>query len=284
MVYLLRRRRANQQTDSRHSQEPTQSAPDTSENSESSSPNTDTPTTDNPPAADLDDSQLPNLKESAHEASEGGEAALESRDLESAKRHFEAAVEAYQTALDEADDRETRSDLEAQISQVRRQQDRTRTIAKELETLITSLESAEQAFHDGIGPYLNGKTTVPKIRCRQARDSYQTAINLLTDTDETLLEPPVTIEIDRGSETLPTSFDDHPTLTEETKETLSKQGVTSPAEVTDEVVDSLDDLSSEEKEALRPLCWWHAAEQITFDSLDKIESRKQQAVAGLDAL
>ena len=248
-------------------------------------------------AADTDDAEA--LRADADELLADAVDERNAGNLDRAIEQYTAAIELYTTAMENAD-QEATAEIEETIAQAREDRAAAEAAHEAQASIRESLQLGEESLQNAIVAHANGEYTLSKIRYRQAREEFDTAIE---DAEASDVDPfSEAIEVPVGSDnSLPSEqLAELLGLSSEAVEALSEGGVetvtdltTQPTESDDEtgrqrvtVVDELleDGTIDDELAAkLMALYWWHNEETRTIGDLEAIEARYEQAVAGYEA-
>jgi len=157
--------------------------------------------------------------------------------------------------------------------------------------LIEILTTAERSFQVGIVAYTQGSKTLARIRFRQARDAFEGAIDILENSDEDLLTPPVEVNVKPERQLVSTTLSELPQVPETAAAGLANAGVATldelePSEESPWLPAVVEALVSEETIdqnvgiTLTLLSWSDDTGNYEFDSEAAISRRREQADYG----
>lgn len=210
---------------------------------------------------------------------------------------YETAITGYRTVLERlpvADDRretieETVVDLQNARQQITEQQERR-------DTLQSHLSAAENRFQTAVRAHLNQQQTVAKIRYREARNHFETALEA-TATDLPVFVTPIEVVPDASDLAVTGSLVEFSALPTAPTTTLQQNGISSvtdlQARTVDPTTDSEDsgpdrplsehldsmDIEQSHTPVLLALAWQHTG-TVTFTSRNDIQQRLRQAATG----
>jgi tetratricopeptide (TPR) repeat protein len=147
-------------------------------------------------------STVDELRSEADVALETAVAAKENNNFDETIHAYSEALSKYQAALDKLDAgaAETRAEIEASIDSTRDDLEVVKNLYEKRKELIGLLETAEHDFQVAIVAYAQGSQTLARIRFRQARDSFTDAVERITNSDHSLLTPPVDVSVEPDRE------------------------------------------------------------------------------------
>lgn len=218
-----------------------------------------------------------------------------------ASGRYDTAIAGYRTVLERlpaADDRRdavetTLTDLEDSRRQLTAQQERR-------ETVDSRLTAAEDSFQTAVRAHLEQEQTVAKIRYRQARDSFEEALELVA-ADPAVLTTPIQVAPDANALAVSGSLADHTALSTATTDALGADEITAVADLQAHTTGPAgpDHDASESPRTLRDLfesmavdqadiptllaLAWQQTESVSFAVRRDIQRRFEQATAGYEA-
>ncbi|MDB9249185.1 hypothetical protein PN419_09295 [Halorubrum ezzemoulense] len=236
------------------------------------------------------------IDELRSEAESFRETAVDARannDFDESIDAYGAAVARYQAILDELDTgaAESREEIEQSFDATREELETVRTLNDHRQELLETLKTAEQSFQVAIVAYTEGSQTLARIRFRQARDSFESALDLVEGSDEDLLSPPVKVSVE-PDRTLPsTMLGELPAVPEPATASLADAEVETVTELESSeeppwppaVVETLvaeEDLDDEVATTLTLLSWVDGADTHEFGATTTVSQRHEQAVHG----
>jgi len=285
--YLLRRRKGDEQSEQESSEGPSSGPSDTSTREDDNS----TDSTEQPESDDQ--SVIDELRSEAEIAIETAATAKDSANRDEAIDAYDAALTHYQVALDELDPgvTETRKEIEESIALTREKLNAVERHREQRGDLIEILNTAERSFQVGVVAYTEGSQTLARIRFRQARDAFEEAIDLVENSDDDLLTPPVEVGVQPERQLVSTTLSELPQVPETAADGLADAGVATldelePSEESPWLPDTVKTLVSEGKIdqdggiMLSLLSWWDDTNNYEFDSEAAISRRREQADYG----
>lgn len=229
------------------------------------------------------------------------EAAIETAETAKANSNFGAAADAYknaiayyQTALEELDAEATerREEITEAIATTRADYSTVKNPQERRKKAIEILTPPERSFQEAIVAFGEGDFTVAKIRFRQARDTFEEALETTLQGDTNRFSPPVEVSVEPDRELSSTTFAEIEEIPDSVVAALAKHDI----ETIDELesgnkppwtppavaeVEQKDLISEEDAMTLTLLSWWHSG-SVEFDSRQDISKRQQQADYGFD--
>lgn len=229
------------------------------------------------------------------------EAAIETAETAKANSNFGAAADAYknaithyQTALEELDPEATerREGITEAIATTRADYSTVKNPQKRRKEAIEILTPPERSFQEAVVAFGEGDFTVAKIRFRQARDTFEEALETTLQGETDRFSPPVEVSVEPDRELSSTAFAEIEEIPDSAVEALAKHDVETIDEVggnneppwTPPVVAEIEEkglISEEDVTTLTLLSWWHDGSR-EFDSGQDISKRQQQANYGFD--
>lgn len=246
-------------------------------------------------APESDASSLDELRSEAQAFRETAVSAREESRFDEAIDAYGAALARYRAIIDEFDAEATESgeEIREAIDATREELETVRTLDGRRTELRESLETAEQSFQVAIVAYTEGSRTLARIRFRQARDAFGSAVDLIEDFDGDLLSPPVEVRVDPDRELASTVLSELPSVPAPATASLTDAGVETVTELEsgDEppwppaVVETLvaeAELDDEVATNLTLLSWVDNADTREFDAAEAVSRRREQAAYGFD--
>jgi len=216
--------------------------------------------------------------------------------LDEASDLFQTAIEQYDTAIKQCEDDGIIEELNEEVERIEQKQDKIKTLSETLPEVQEALELGEGSLQTAIAAHVSDEATIARIRYRQARDQYQTAIEQIEATDVALFADPIEVSVNRERSVESQSLDDILELTSDEKKNLDKTGLRTISDIqSEEVTVDADNkiISSRIQELqtsssmtdklahqLTSLHFLHDDEKYEFTSKDEVELRLQQAANG----
>lgn len=270
-----------------------QRSDDETEPTESSNSETDT-TSHSTANSTLEDgtNSVTELREQASESIDRAERAVEYTDYEMARDSYEEAIAYLKKATAESTDPDTEAKIKTKLKETQTAIKTATTRREQRDSLVTTLQAAEQSFKEATARYAAGNQTVARIRFRQARDAFDEAKQTIAENDTETLAHPIAVNFEEEA-TLPSmALEDLTTVDESTVETLAAVDVESiadleikPDKLTPAVVSDLqqsDELTEEEASLLTILSWWYEGDSREFASEEVLSRRYEQSEHGFD--
>ena len=233
-------------------------------------------------ASDSDIDGWEDAYESAEEALATAEAARDDGEYEAAIDHYENAEERYEAARERLPpDNDRREDVGKSLATIRDTLDEIRARRDLLSDVSETLSRAEENLQTAITAHANGRTTVPRLRYRQARDRYERALETVDDSDsDPFALGPITVTRETGSVEPPATVDALPALGE--GRTLAEAGIRSRTDFDEADQETLEELSDVFQTVAT--AWWRDEVTTTFTDRSDVESRYEAAQTGYDAV
>jgi tetratricopeptide (TPR) repeat protein len=218
-----------------------------------------------------------------------------------ASDRYDTAVAGYRTVLERlpaGDHRrdaieETLTDLEDSQQQLTAQQERR-------ETLASRLTAAEDSFQTAVRAHLKQEQTVAKIRYRQARDSFEEALELVR-ADTAVLTAPIQVAPDSDNLAVSGALDTFAELSTATTDALASNEIGAVADLRARTTgpvgpehdasespptlrDSLESAGVDRSDIPTLLALaWQQTEPVPFAARRDIQRRLEQATAGYES-
>jgi tetratricopeptide (TPR) repeat protein len=239
-------------------------------------------------------SKVNTFRSKARTSVETAVSARENNNFDEAADAYNEAITQYQAAIEELDAgaTETRTEIENTIDSIRTDLKTVKARNEQRDTVIEMLNAAEQRFQVAIVAYAQGSQTLARIRFRQARDSFEEAIEILEEGDNNLLTPPVEVSAQPGRELASTALSELPMIPETETVLLAGAGIETledlgssekppwpPAAV--ETLENKETTSDEVVTTLTLLSWWNDTDSYEFDTIPAVSRRRNQADYGL---
>ncbi|SDF44204.1 PQQ-like domain-containing protein [Halorubrum xinjiangense] len=238
-------------------------------------------------------SRVDEFRSEAETALEMAVAAKENNLFDEAEDAYDVALTQYEAALDELDagDAETRTKVEESIDAAHAELTALETLHEQQEEIIETLETAEHSFQVAIMAYVEGSQTLARIRFRQARDSFAEAVDIVEDSDEDLLSPPVEVSVQPDRELASTALSELPAVPEAAVASLSDAGVNEIDELEEreeppwpptpvETLATEETTSDRVETTLTLLSWWEDTDSHEFETAAAVSRRRDQAEYG----
>ncbi|WP_281195920.1 PQQ-binding-like beta-propeller repeat protein [Halorubrum sp. F4] len=234
------------------------------------------------------------------EATNAAENAREDGYFDAAAERYERTLRTYEDAVERLDGSDA-AELAAVLDDVRSELHAVRTCRRDRESIHETLRSAEKGFQEAIDAHLDGRSTLSKLRYRQARDRFDSALEAMDDAHTDVLSPPLEVLVEDEREVAGVPLADLPWTSDAAAETLIEAGfetvsdlyAADPVAVDDaasgglpDALDTLRDAGHVDASAvsrLTALSWCSAGDEIAFGERSEIERRRKQAAAGFDA-
>ena len=209
---------------------------------------------------------------------------------------YQEATEQYGSAIEQCDDEEVISELNDELEIIEQKRDTVKQISEILPDVQEALELGESSLQTAIAAHVSDESTIARIRYRQARDQYQTALEQIEETDLDLFADPIEIAVNRERSVESRSVGDIFELTTDEEEKIQFETI-SDIQSEEELIEAddstilsraqklLDDNSINRELAyqLTALYFLHEEDMFQFTSEKQIESRLQQAISGYNA-
>ncbi|SMO84145.1 beta-alanine-activating enzyme beta-propeller domain-containing protein [Halorubrum cibi] len=285
--YLFRRRRKTQQSD--------QESPEESSSKPSSTPSSETDPSTTPTEESETDgsSKVDELRSEAETALETAVFARANDEFDEAADAYSEALIQYRAALDELDAgaTETRAEIEESIDSTRGELATIQTRNEQRDDLREVLRAAERSFQVGIVAYAQASRTLARIRFRQARDSFEEAIDILQDGDDDLLTSSVEVSVQPDRELVSTTLSELPMIPDAETAALTDAGIETLGELESSeeppwLPAAVETLVTEETTndgvatTLTLLSWWNDADSYEFDTEEAVSRRREQSEYG----
>lgn len=153
--------------------------------------------------------------------------AREEGSFREAELSYEATLVDFRAAVDEFDDRgepERRESAEKRLRQGVARRDAVRVLRRERAELRETLVAAEENYRVATVAYSDDRTTLSKLRFRQARDGFDDALAALDET-EGLLAVPIDAEVDPDGSFRSTALDGLLELSDPAVDALADAGI-----------------------------------------------------------
>jgi len=240
-----------------------------------------------------DSSIVGELRSEAEASVETAATARETADFGEAVDAYTEALTQYQAVLNEVDPgvTETRTEIEESIETIHKEIESVEAHEKQRTELIDRLNTAERSFQVGIVAYSEGNETLSGIRFRQARDAFEEAIDLVENSDQDLLTPPVEVNAQPDRELASTTLSELPMIPETATVALVESGIDTLNELesaegppwSPDVVKTLvaeETVSDSTVTTLTLLSWWNGTNSYAFDTVAEVSRRRDQADYG----
>lgn len=206
---------------------------------------------------------------------------------------YQEATEQYNTAVEQCNDEDIIQELKEEFKIVEQKQNKVKTKTEEISKVRDTLELGESSLQTAIAADVSDESTIARIRYRQARDQYKTALEQIEETDIDLFTDPIEIAVNRERSVESRSISDIFELTANEEEKIQFKTISDiqreeePIEVDDGIIlphtEKLLDSNSINRELayqLTALHFLHEEDTFQFTSEKQIESRLQQAISG----
>lgn len=234
------------------------------------------------------DTSAESLRQRAETAVSSAEQALTDGEYETAIEQYATALENYRNARERlAVDDENHAAITTAIETVRRERDRVRELQTERDEVRELLSAAERSFQSAIATHARGKRVPARIRYREARNAFESALDRVEAGDGNPL--PLTVSVGVEDWSPPAELTELPSIDRETADRLEEHGYETAADLRandDALADLEDDTVIETADVvrLRALSCWHGTDEYAFEEPADIESRYDRAMAGFDAV
>ena len=247
---------------------------------------------------DTEQTNVMELRNSADELLIEADSLQNDGKLDEASNLFQTAIEQYDTAVEQCDDDEIIEELNEEVERIEQKQDKIKALSETLPEVQEALELGEGSLQTAIAAHVGDESTIARIRYRQARDQYQTALEQIEATDVALFSNPIEVSVNRERSVESQSLDDIFELTTDKKKNLDETGLRTISDLQSEKV-TLDvdnevmlsriqelqtssSITDRLARQLTALHFLHDDEKYEFTSMDEIELRLQQAADGYD--
>jgi hypothetical protein len=230
----------------------------------------------------------------AEDAVETAETAKANSNVGAAADAYKDAITQYQTAVNELNPEATerREAITESIATTRSDLSTVKNPQERRKEAISLLTPPERSFQEAIVAFSENDLTLAKIRFRQARDTFEEALETTTEGEDHRFNPPVEVFVEPDRNLSSTVLAEIEAIPDSAVEVLAKRSVetTEKLEGSNEhpwrppVVEEVltEDLISEEvATTLTLLSWWHDGSS-EFGSGQAISKRQQQAAYGFE--
>ncbi len=249
------------------------------------------------PGVDSPDQSLEKIRTEADEAATDAEKARSAGNLKKAINKYSDAIELYKTALN-ASSPSDRADIEKDIERIQTVLGDVKTHQETRSAIQDAVQAGEKSFQTAVIAYVNGQQTVSKLRYRQARDQFETAVERIESTNVDVFKNPIEISVEPEGELPSGQIDEIPNIPDEIIEIISEteidsisdlrhrsakvfEGDSRNAEMVPTIHGLLGTEEIDKKAAFRlKAIAWMGGETTTFTDRTDIEQRHQQAIAG----
>mgnify|MGYP006436122083 CR=1 FL=1 len=211
---------------------------------------------------------------------------------------YEEATSRYETAVEQCSDEEIIEEVNEEIEAIEQRQHEVELLSENLPEVQEALELGESSLQTAIAAHVSDELTIARIRYRQARDQYKTALEQIEETDVFLFADPIEISVNRERSVESRSLSDIFELTADEEEKLRETGFETISDIQGEEVtidtdnelilsriqelQSNNSLTDKLAHQLTALYFHCDNKKYQFSSKDKIELQLQQAVSGYD--
>jgi len=205
------------------------------------------------------------------------EAAYADGNLSEARQLFESAITIYQRSTDGSGDSETG------VEGCRERLREIDSLRDDRERVSEVLSTAEHSYQTAIGAFVHGKTTLGRIRFRQARTQFEDALTRVDDADTDPFRMPLVVPFSVEAE-IPSDLGTLPTVDSNVETALEDHEISELesliASDTGTRVDTQQHVSDETTAALLlVLASWQDG-SVRYADRDRIERRRRLADVG----
>ncbi|SMO58902.1 outer membrane protein assembly factor BamB family protein [Halorubrum cibi] len=252
------------------------------------------------PPVDLDDpaGSVEAIRTGLAEAANAAESAEEDGDLDAAVARYERAVRTYDDPIERLDGPDA-AELAAALDDVKAELHAVRTRRRARDTLRETLRSAEKSLREAIDAHVEGRSTLSKLRYRQARDRFGTALDAIDDADANVPSSPIEVSPAGESDLADAPLADLPGVSDGAAGALSEAGFETVADLyaanpaaddeSGDLAAALDsargqgDLEASAVSRLTALSWRSDGDTTAFGDRADVERRRDRAATGFDA-
>ena len=236
--------------------------------------------------------EYPLLEHDATQTLEKAEKAQSHNAYATAAKHYSAAIETLKQASAAAEpfDNSDHQELQSKLAAAEDQLERTENARAQRAAIRETLQTAERNFQEAIVRFAADSHTVSKTRFRQARDGFDDAHELLTESDEPMLASSIDISVEQRVEFPSLELEDYHSLGASAIDGLSSANISQVSDLEPDkqkimpaVVATLrdtDTISKQETILLTLLSWWGGDSAHAFGSETAISRRYKQADFG----
>jgi hypothetical protein len=222
----------------------------------------------------------------ADEAVTAGEDARTEGEYHTAIDQCETALGLYQDAEAHATDDSVSEELASRIEAVQATRETLQELQETRAALTEAMTSAERVFREAIVRQLQGEHTVPRLRYRQARDGFQTALRQLEEATQDVFEQPLVVAVETDT-SLPEQLAELPGVEREALDRLTAAGIETRSELraADEApFAAIEESNETTANRLRAVSWLPASETREFADRESVERRAARAQTGYEML
>jgi hypothetical protein len=239
------------------------------------------------------------LCEDAEKAVDEAHTARNSGNLDVASSQYTEAINVYNFALDEITSSEDQKRVETAIEQAKKDRDAVQTLKQERSKLHTTLQAAEENFQTAVVAHVSGENTLSRVRFRQARDQFETALQEFDTGEIDVFDTVITVPVTTGRDFSEAQLSAIPTIRSDAVEALAAVEIETVAELRQQASDAEDggnqeiaavdelqaagSIDPDVASTLSILSWSNGSDTQTFADRTSITHRREQAAIGFTA-
>ena len=251
-------------------------------------------TADDEPTGDEPTATVEELRADADEAVEAAVEAKRDGRPEAAIDEYAEAMELYHAAAAKSTG-DTRETIEEAIEHVQTDRAELRSLRDAQSSFHEALQAGEESFQRAIAAHADDERTLARIRYRQARTQFETALNTLDGSETALLETPIDVPVETETTLAARRLNAVPGLDAETVQTLEADGITTAGDLDTrseagttrpKTIDRLETagmIDAETARKLTALSWSHDETSHTVTERADITDRHRQSAIGFEA-
>ncbi|WP_253738278.1 hypothetical protein [Halohasta salina] len=251
-------------------------------------------TADDESAVDKPDATAEELRADADEAVDAAVGARRDGRTETAIEGYAEALELYHAAAAQSTG-DTRESIEETIEQLQTDRAALQSMQAAQSSFREALSTAERSFQRAVAAHADDERTLARIRYRQARTQFETALEALDDSETPLLETPVDVPVEIETTLTTRRLGAVSGLDAAAVQALEADGITTVgdldartgAETTrPKAVDRLEAAGTVDPETatkLTALSWSHDEDSYAFTERAEITDRHQRSTIGFEA-
>ena len=230
------------------------------------------------------------LQQQAETAVSKADQARNNGEFEKALEQYATALETYREAHELVNmDSESRDAIVAALEQVRDERESVRKLRDSRENIRDLLSTAEISLQSAITSHVRNDHTVSGIRYRQAKNTFETALDQIDTADQDPFATPITVSVDVEGDSLPAALKDLPGLDADTADRLAEVGFETIADLRDNEdelaeLETVDAIDSDIVVRLTALSWSHGDDEYTFTDRADVDHRYDRAATGSEAV
>lgn len=233
----------------------------------------------------------PILEQRASKLIRTAQKARSQNDYQTAEKYYNTAIDNLEKASSDAEpiDSTDHKEIQTKIEAAEKLLEGANEVHTQRESVHETLQTAERNFQEAIVRFAAEEKTVAKTRFRQARDGFNDAKQILTESEEQLLATPIEVSVEQQISFPSRVLADYHLLGETAIEGLSAANISEISDLKPEYKNVIpervtafrtnESISKKEITLLTILSWWDD-DTHEFDSKKKISHRYNQADYG----